>query len=391
MGITNPFVLLFRSSGRLGRPAWADVAFFVVGSAISTIIMLEIAAATFRSAVLARGRARHGKLARIAAAIARVVCWRPAGIRLPTLDGNPILWREWQHSRRLVGVQAFWLLYVVGAAIATYMGLRAYTVGPGVQPILAAVAGYEFGIGALALAIQASLIWSEEKSAGREGVDLLLATPLSAKSIINGKWRAVFRFSVPVVFFPVIAGLLVLSDAQSLPPLESGPFSVFAQLAMVPLVLAQTLCYAATFVSLGVLLATRCRKPAHAVFWTLGIYVALTVLAPTLTEVLFLPFNRPLAAGLALVSPIAAPIATIMTRFPGSYFPPAEFVYPYAAVWLAVASGAGWLLYRWTIGQFDRQMGRIAAADRRSESEAVPAPADPEKVQPARDHQLVRE
>ncbi len=224
MGITNPFVMLFGSTSGLGRPAWPDVASFAAVAALFTIVMLEIAAATFRSSVLARGRVRHRKMARVAGALARIVCWRPAGIRVPTLDGNPILWREWQHSRRLVGVQAFWLLYLVGAAIATYMGARAYTVGSGVQPILAAVAGYEFGIGTLALAIQASLIWSEEKSAGREGVDLLLVTPLSAKSIVNGKWRAVFRFSVPVVLFPVLAGLLILSNAQSLPRPRLGCF-----------------------------------------------------------------------------------------------------------------------------------------------------------------------
>ncbi len=389
--ITNPFVLVFQPSGRLGRPAWADVAFFVAGAALFTIVMLEIAAATFRSSVLARGRVRHGKMARIAGAIAPVVCWRPAGIRVPTLDGNPILWREWQHSRHSLGVQAFWLLYVVGAAITTFTSARSYIVGPGVQPILAAVAGYELGIGALALAIQASLIWSEEKSAGREGVDLLLATPLSAKAIINGKWRAVFRFSAPVVFFPVLAGLLVLSDPTPSPALDAGLFSTFTPLAIVPLVLAQTLCYAATFVSLGVLLATRCRKPAHAVFWTVGLYVAVTVVAPTFAEILFLPFDRPLAAGLALVSPIAAPIETIMTRFPGPYFGPAEFVYPYAAVWLVVVAGAGWILYRWSIGQFDRRMGRIAAADRRSGPETVRALADPECVQPARDHRSARE
>ena len=91
-----------------------------------------------------------------------------------------------------------------------------------VQPALAGVAGYELGIGVLALAIQASLVWSEEKSAGREGVDLLLATPLSVATIVNGKWWAVYRFIVPVVLFPVLASLLVLSDAPASPSLEPG-------------------------------------------------------------------------------------------------------------------------------------------------------------------------
>jgi hypothetical protein len=272
-------------------------------------------------------------------------------------------------------LQAFWVSYVVVAATTTISGARAYHVGAGLQPVLAAAAGYELGIGALALAIQASLAWSDEKNAGREGVDLLLSTPLSAVTVINGKWRGVYRFIAPVVAFPVISSLIVLGDAPKAPALEPVTGSLLTAMAVVALVFGQTLVYGAAFVSLGIFLATRCAKPSHAVFWAVGIYFMVAVIFPTVVEMLFLWRDRPLSEGLAIASPIAAPIAVIMTRFPGPYFGPAQAVFPYAAMWLVVAAGIGWALHRWTIWQFDRWMGRVPAPGRRSGFAVVPARA----------------
>jgi ABC-type transport system involved in multi-copper enzyme maturation permease subunit len=377
VSIANPLLLIW--PGQPGQPTIGQVALFACGSAFVTIALLEIATATFRRSILARESTRSRKPPRVLAALHHATGRRPAWWPRPTLDGNPVLWCEWRHTQGSLGVQAFWFIYVLGAAIATLMGARAYWAGAGVQPVLAPVAGYELGIGILALAVQASLVWSEEMSAGREGVDLLLATPLPAATIVNGKWWAVYRFIVPVLLFPVLASLLVIVDAPASPRLEPGPWNAFTQLVTVPLVLAQVLLYAAAFVSLGVFLATRCTKPAQAVIWTLVLYVAVALIVPTVAELMFLPLNRPLAAGLALASPIAAPIAVIMTRFPGPYFLPAEFVFPIAAIWLLVAAGVALVLHQWTIHRFDRWLGRIpSAGDRRSRFATDPRPAPAE-------------
>jgi ABC-type transport system involved in multi-copper enzyme maturation permease subunit len=273
-----------------------------------------------------------------------------------------------------LGLQAFWILFVLGASVTTLIGARSYWVSAGVQPVLAGAAGYELGIGVLALAIQASLVWSEEKSAGREGTDLILSTPLSAATIVNGKWRGVFRYMAPVAVFPVISSLIVLGDAPALPAYSPEKLSSQGALAAVLLVVCQVLLYSAAFVSLGILLATRCAKPSHAVFYIVGIYLAVALFVPTIVELLLLHANRPLAVGLAIASPIAAPIMVIMTRFPGPYFGPAQLDFPYAALWLLVAAGVAWVCYRWTVHQFDRRMGRIPAAGRRSGSAIARVP-----------------
>ena len=375
VSIANPLLLIWPGGPR--RTTIEEAAIFAGGTACVTIALLELAAATFRHSVLAREGTRSRKPPRALEALRRAASWRPAWWPRPSLDGNPVLWREWRRGTRSFGLQAFWLLYVLGAAIATVMGTHAYWVSATVQPVLAPVAGYELGIGILVLAFQASLVWSEEKNAGREGVDLLLATPLPAAAIVNGKWWAVYRYIVPVVLFPVLASILVHSDAPPRASLEPVSLNVLTQLTTIPLVLAQVLVYPAAFVSLGVLLATRCTNPAHAAAWTVGFYVAVALIVPTVAEMAFLPLNRPLAAGLALASPIAAPIAVIMTRFPGPYFGPAEFAFPYAAIWLLVAAGVALVLHHWTIRQFDRRMGRIPDAGRRSGSGADRAQVSP--------------
>jgi ABC-type transport system involved in multi-copper enzyme maturation permease subunit len=368
--IANPFVLLAPVSRRISPSAAVNAACFAAGAAVFTIVILEIAAATFRRSVLGRQNSARGRLALKLAALSHALSRRPAGFRAPSLDDNPILWREWRRARGALGMQAFWILYVLGCAITTAIGARAYWVGPRVRPILAGDAGYELGIGVLALAVQASLVWSEEKSAGREGTDVLLTTPLSAATIVNEKWRGVYRSIMAVLAFPVISTLIILGGAPG--SLAQTP-EALAALSVLPLVAAQSLLYGAAFVSVGIILATRFAKPSHAVLCTIGLYLGVALIVPTLAEIAFLGTNRALAAGLAMASPIAAPIMIIMTRFPDQYFGTAEYAFPYAAFWLVVAAGVTWTLYRWTIRQFDHWMGRIPAAGRKSGSEADPA------------------
>ena len=384
--VANPVVLLLPVSSRIGTTAPVDAAGFAAGALVFTIVLLEIAAATFRRSVLAREQSRSGKLTRKLSALWQAFSRRPAAIGAPALDWNPILWRDWRHARGALGVQTFWFLYVIGATVTNVSSAGAYSVGAGAHPVLAAAAGYELGIGVLALAIQASLGWSEEKSAGRAGAVLLLSTPLSAATITNGKWLSVFRFIAPVAAFPVISSLIVLGNSLSSADLKTPTLSLFRAIPVVVFVLAQCLLYGAAFVSLGVLLATRCAKPSHAVFWAVGIYFAVAMFMPTLAEEFFLHNNRTLAEGLGMASPIAAPIVVIMTRFPGTYFGPPEVVFPFAAMWLVVVAAAAWGCYQWTIQQFDRWMGRIPAGGRRSELVVDRAPDSPGSRRSARAH-----
>ena len=369
--VVNPFALI--SPGGPVPPRMEDAAIFMAGTICFTIALLEIVAATLRRCVLARENPRWRKAPRMLAAIRAAASRRPAWYPGPTLDGNPVLWREWQRGRSALGLQAFWVGYLICSAVATVIGAREYWSGDADQPLLIAVAGYALGVGVLALAIQAGLSWSEEKSAAREGLDLLLATPLSGAAIIGGKWWGVGRYILLVVIFPFITSLILMIDFPGLPGRAPGILPTLGRWAIVAVVLGQCLLYGAAFVSVGVMLSTRLRTPGHAVAWTVGIYLAVALFLPTFAEVIFVPFHRGLSSGLGAGSPIAGPIVVMMTLFSDSYFANSEVIMPAALGWLLVAAITAWGLNYVTVRRFDRWTGRNPAdADQRSRSATGP-------------------
>ena len=183
---------------------------------------------------------------------------------------NPVLWREWWRARSSLGARIFWLLYFVAAATATIMSVHSFWTGQN-PPDLVAVVGYEVGIGLLAVAVRSSLAWSDEKTAGREGLDLLLATPLSASTIAMGKWWGAYREVLPIVFLPVVSAM-VLAQGAGAPPAPQGMVTGFVRVAVVVVILGQVLIYGAAFVSLGLLLATRLARPARSALATVGLF-----------------------------------------------------------------------------------------------------------------------
>ena len=120
------------------------------------------------------------------ARLPRLAFARPAWLPAPSLDGNPVLWREWWRARSTFGPRLFWFLYFLAAGAVTVLSVHEFWNGQRI-PDLVGVVGYEVGIGLLAVAIRSSLAWSREKTAGREGLDLLLATPLAHHDDRDGK------------------------------------------------------------------------------------------------------------------------------------------------------------------------------------------------------------
>ena len=214
------------------------------------------------------------------------------------------------------------------------------------------------GIGLLAVAVRSSLAWSREKTAGREGLDLLLATPLAPTTIVMGKWWAVYRDVVPIVFLPVVSAVILAQGADPLPALP-GMLGVFVRTIVVVVILGQVLLYGAALASLGLLLATRLARPARAASTMVGLFVVITLFLPTLTEMAFLGSNRGLAGGLGAGSPVAGPIVTLTSLFSSPYFGTAKYILPFACAWVALTGCFACALNWWTIHRFDRWMGRI--------------------------------
>jgi len=284
----------------------------------------------------------------------------------PSLDGNPMLWRAWWRGRLSYCGWIFWTLYVLAACIGTVLCIGEFWGGQTGRPDLAGLTGYEVAIGLLAIAVRAACSWSEEKGAGREALDVLLATPLAASSMVMGKWWGAYRAVPLVALLPFLSSAILAAGAPILPYVPSGlqppvsavPVRPIDRATVPAVVLGQVLLYGALFVSIGVMLATRCRRPSRAVLATVVIYAVIAVFVPAFSESFFLSSNRAFAEGLGTLSPIGGPIVTLMSLF-SPFFSTTREILPYALFWLCLSGAAALALTWWTIHRFDRWAGRV--------------------------------
>jgi ABC-type transport system involved in multi-copper enzyme maturation permease subunit len=247
----------------------AQARFCMLGLLASALLA---AAATRRVRAVVIRQAGRGE------AVRRAV--RPAGARRgplarllpsPSLDGNPVLWREWHRRCPSRWSVAVWGLFgVLSCGFGLWAIFEALTFGPRSETG-AVISGMQVSAGLLLLTIPAATSLAEERQRG--GLDVLLATPLSTRSIVLGKWRGAFRGVPPLTVLPVlIAAALATHTGFVLAPVLIGG-----------LVLA----YGAAITSLGLALATWLPRMGRAIGLTAGLYVVVTIAAIPLGMLLF--------------------------------------------------------------------------------------------------------
>jgi ABC-type transport system involved in multi-copper enzyme maturation permease subunit len=185
---------------------------------------------------------------------------------------------------------------------------------------------------------------AEERSHG--GLDVLMATPLSTRSIVLGKWWGAFR-TVPRL--AVLPGVLAFGSA-----LMTGEWIVAVPFAA--LITALLLAYGAVITSLGLALATWQPRLGRAVGLSVTAYLAATVIYPT---VVLLTFRTgPDDRFLLWVSPFFGmflPMGWITWRPPSSMGEKLVIM----LIWVALTSAGAYALLRVTLASFDRLLGRI--------------------------------
>jgi ABC-type transport system involved in multi-copper enzyme maturation permease subunit len=187
----------------------------------------------------------------------------------PSLDGNPVLWREWHLHRPSRLSRIAWLLYIVLAA--SFSAIAFWTPVPSAYS--AWVNGMQVSIGILLLSVSASTSLAEERVRG--SLDILLATPLSTFTILSGKWWGTFRLVVLLTVLPTAVALgQLLLHAGSLQHCLLVPCMIVA--------------YGAGVTSLGLALATWVPRLGRAVGLCLTAVLLMTVgwlfLAITMTR-----------------------------------------------------------------------------------------------------------
>jgi ABC-type transport system involved in multi-copper enzyme maturation permease subunit len=263
----NPYALVFAPYNQPGFVGVGDyMVFFGVVVLISTFLAV-LSVAKLRHVVIEQsGRAQRQWLR-----LPRLRRVFPSWIG-PSLDGNPVLWREWHRNqpsrlgrllwRAMLAVS--WIL----AALGTYElineghGTASHRLGMGLE--------IQLLFGLLILTVTATTALAEERVRG--SLDLLLTTPLSTSSIVIGKWLGVLRCVFVLVLLPLYTAIFM---AGSMPDVPSW-LARFPQTTVFPLragerVLAVTFCVidflvsCALLASLSLLVATWVRRLGRAV------------------------------------------------------------------------------------------------------------------------------
>jgi len=262
----------------------------------------------------------------------------------PSLDRNPVLWRECQRKR-----PSRWGLVLWGTYVVLCGGFSLYAIG---LMIDGQRFGRELGMmvnavqvagGLLMLSVSAATSLAEERQRG--GLDVLMATPLPTRSIVWGKWWGAFRLVPRLLILP---SLLTFALA-----FHTG------QLWGVALMAALILAYGAAITSLGLALATWMPWLGRAVGTTVGLYTIMCLGWVPLSFIIFGDGPGNDGAGVAAGSPLMG--VGIYSSLLAEVEPGHEFVgqTAWTIFWAIAYSGVALALLLATLGTFNRCLGRI--------------------------------
>jgi ABC-type transport system involved in multi-copper enzyme maturation permease subunit len=268
----------------------------------------------------------------------------------PTLDGNPVFWREWYRSKPSKSMHMAWVLYGTFGVVSIVNVLQSLDSGVTSVDFIATLNVFQVGVGLLLLSVSAVFSLAEERMRG--SLDVLLTTPLSTRSILVGKWGGAFRTVPQLLFAPAVTSVLIAC--------ESGRWIKCL------LFLALLLAYSAMIVSMGLALATWLSRPGRAAASCVAGYVALSFGWPALVlalagsvhdddrVVLPLVFGSPLLGTLFGTLGLSGP-----HRMPGA----AVDIGMGCVLWTAIFGALATFLFETTVATFDRCLGRVPETD----------------------------
>jgi ABC-type transport system involved in multi-copper enzyme maturation permease subunit len=335
----NPFWLTFAPYLRPGLTDRADALLFLAVTLAGSAVLVLLATVRVR-AVTVRQASQSA---------------RPAGKRrrwrwwlTPSLDGNPVRWREAQRrptSRwtRLLGI-GYVLFAVVFTVLAVIQSLQA-NVGWAVAPLVSAL---QASVGLLLLSLVAVTSLAEERA--RHTLDVLLTTPLTTGSILWGKWWGTFRLVLPLSILP---GVIVCVEAR-----------MYDGWAGCLLYVGLMAAYGAALTSLGLALATWIGRFGRAVTAMVIVYALVTIGWMAVTVIAF-GEGDPVVRGLAAASPFYGIGGLTATLSRDTFSEPGNFQV-WIVIWTVVYTLAAAGLCVATYGTFDRCLGRMTGPRRKA-------------------------
>lgn len=347
----DPFWLTFAPSAGLGLVSLAEQVRFFGGCLLVSAALAALATARTRAVAVRQADRRRrppGRLQAPSRASGRIGWW-PG----PTLDPNPVLWREWHRNRPSRWGFALGILYALLATAFTLLVIVEARVWGSRGELAPWVNGIQAGAGLLLAAVVAATSLSEERARG--SLDVLMATPLTTPAIVRGKWLGAFR-GVPAL--AILPGLLSFALVYGVPGRWQAPFVV------VGLILA----YGAALASLGLALATWIPRPGRVVTLTVAAHVFITV---GWFFLMHTAVRGELSRHLGEASPFfGVGMVTALTVGPPGRDPAWNGCVTWAVVWIAFYALSAIALFLATLASFDRRLGRIPDRPDRRHSKA---------------------
>jgi ABC-type transport system involved in multi-copper enzyme maturation permease subunit len=406
---TNPFVLVYAPYSWPGHVGPLDVALFAIAAVTISAGSIAATIARLRRFVLPAEAGKRGRMGRALAlrlptlrkGIATIRGWleRLPG---PSLDGNPVLWREWHRNRPSRMARILWGLYWLGAIASTGIGIHdaiAYgmnTPAGGFTLMTSLVLQSSFGL--MLLSAQAPTSLGEERVRG--SLDVVMATPLSTRAIVWGKWLGAYRVALWLAILPGVAAVIMAYATPSLPASVAVPGRIRTnlvpltftdRLATPALVVGELLSYGAAIVSLGLFLATWSPRPGRAIAVNVAVLVVLAIGWPiAFTEFIWPPIQRWLETswniaggdfdwipeGAIVISPLLGPVMTLDPLRRAGASPHRWKFYLVTGTLCLLAWAFAGLMYWRVLKTFDRRLGRM-----RETSQGV-ADAEPPRLVP---------
>ncbi len=385
----DPFITAFAPYLYPGTTAFEQSVIFLavavgLAAALTGLAVWRIRAVTVRQSNRPNRERRHS---RWAFPLWNLTAWLPG----PSLNGNPVLWREWHRRRPSTWACIIWLVYgtsaIVFSVLAVLLGRGNNGLG---REVAAMTNALQVAVGFLLLSVGAVTVLAEERVRG--SLDVLLTTPLSTWSIVWGKWWGAFR---RVPFLAVLPVALIfwftLGNDVSTAALPRGlvargrplPYSLGSEQFTMAVTAAALMggfilgCGAA-ITSLGLAVATWIARFGRAIGLCVTVYVLGAVAWPILVGILSSLFQTRGRGeeGMMMASPFFGP--GMMT----DYFA-RSFVYlqdreilTWGVVWVVVDFVAAVVLFLATLATFDRCLGRITKrGPGRRRAGAIGAPA----------------
>lgn len=340
---TNPFQMAFAFYHSPGTTSWSDYGTFLGGAFLVSALLLLVAVLCLRRVTVHQlSRPARGRRPRRDPGRPRKR-WLPS----PSLDGNPILWREWHRKQPSRWIRAVWICYVVLATFFSLVAILWWRRGIGFASLVNAL---QVASGLLLVSVSSVTALSEERSRG--SLDVLLATPLSTPTLVWGKWWGAYRKVPLLAVLPTLLAVVITRPG----------ILWFGSVLVLGLILA----YGAAITSLGLALAIWVRRLSWALALSVGAYTLVTVGGIFVAFTLF--DRRDTGPGVASASPFfGLGMLTSELEHEGSRLL-TWFVWD--LFWILTYSVIAALLLWAILKTFDRCLGRMAP----SRTPALPPP-----------------